>query len=91
MNKLNEAIRESEKIGNQSARIQAMIELGEVYLAHGDRRTARDTWSRALHLAGGLRMEREVAKLASKLEAVRPPSGLRPLSRWIGSFSRWKP
>ena len=88
--RLTEAIARSTEIGSHTGRVQAMDELAEVHQAHGDRRTAADTWSQALQHARERGMEREAAMLAGKLEAVGPSSGLQPLRRWIGFFSRWK-
>jgi predicted negative regulator of RcsB-dependent stress response len=70
--------------------VQALEELGEVYLAHGNRRSAREAWSRALRIAREHGMERDEATLKGKLESVRASSALRPVGWRIGSLSRWK-
>jgi tetratricopeptide (TPR) repeat protein len=87
---LNDAIALSEDISSQSAPVQALEELGEAYLAHGNRRSAREAWSRALRIAHEHGMERDEATLKGKLEPVRTSSALRPVGWGIGSLSRWK-
>lgn len=87
---LNDAVAQSEHIFSQSAPVQALDELGEVYLAHGNQRSAREAWSRALRIAREHGMERDEAMLKGKLESVRPSSALRSVSWWIGSLSGWE-
>lgn len=68
---LNESIGLSLGIGNQLARIHALDELGEIYLADGDTTAALDTWSRALKIAREHGVLREAAKLTDKIRRVR--------------------
>jgi tetratricopeptide (TPR) repeat protein len=87
---LKDAVAQSEHIFSQSAPVQALGELGDVYLAHGDRRSARGAWLHALRIAREHGMERDEATLKGKLESVRTSSALQPVGWWIGSLSRWK-
>jgi tetratricopeptide (TPR) repeat protein len=68
---LHEALALSTEIGNQLARINALDELGEVHAAKRDKKAAADAWSRALAVAREHGVEREVEKLAAKIERVR--------------------
>lgn len=87
---LGEAVELSATLGNQAARIAALDELGEVYLALGDGVTALEAWSRGLRLARDHGMEREEAMLTGKVRRVRPPSGFQSLVRWVKFHMRWK-
>lgn len=68
---LNDAMTLSIEIGNQLALIDALDELGEIYLANGERKTALGTWSRAVKIAREHGVSREEAKLTDKIRGVR--------------------
>jgi tetratricopeptide (TPR) repeat protein len=87
---LKSAVAQSEDTVSQSALVQALDALGDAYRDHGNRRSARDAWSRALRIARQHGMERDETMLKGRLESVRTSSARWPGDWWIGSLSRWK-
>jgi tetratricopeptide (TPR) repeat protein len=69
--KLNEVVELSAEFGNQMTRMDALDQLGEIYLETGNREAAHEAWSRGLGIAREYGVRREETKFAGKLRQVR--------------------
>jgi tetratricopeptide (TPR) repeat protein len=67
---LNEAIKLSSEINNHIGHVNALDEQGEVYLANGDRKRARKSWTNALAVARERGITREVESIQAKIRNI---------------------
>lgn len=78
---LRDAMALSVELGSQLGQVNALSELGELYLAQGKRRAASAAWLRGLGIARERDIGREESALAEKLATLGSPQGRR--RRWL--------